>query len=61
MLRYHGALRQRRAKAREQRWAEVHAGGGGGLRGEEEGERCPVCGGSRQEITLGRPVENLSE
>jgi hypothetical protein len=29
--------------------------------GEEEGERCPVCGGSRQEITLGRPVENLSE
>ncbi len=30
--------------------------------GSEEGNgRCPACGASRQEITLGRPVENLSE
>jgi hypothetical protein len=28
---------------------------------EEGNGRCPACGASRQEITLGGPVENLSE
>jgi hypothetical protein len=41
VLRYQGGLCQRRAKEREQRWAEVHAGGGGGLRGRRGGRALP--------------------
>ncbi len=28
---------------------------------DEGNGRCPMCGASRHEITLGGPVENLSE